>query len=32
MKLLMNSMYGKTITKPIETYTVIKNNQNEFEK
>ena len=32
IKLLMNSMYGKTIIKPIETGTVVKDNQNEFEK
>ena len=32
IKLLMNSMYGKTITKPIETDTVVKDNRNDFEK
>ena len=32
IKLLMNSMYGKTITKPIETDTVVKDNQKDFEK
>ena len=32
VKLLLNSMYGKTIIKPIETYTVVKDNQNDFEK
>ena len=28
----MNSMYGTTIIKPIETDTVVKDNQNDFEK
>ena len=32
IKMLMNSMYGKTITKPIETDTVIKDSQHDFEK
>ena len=32
MKLLINSMYGKTLTKPIETDTVVKDNQNDFDK
>ena len=32
IKLLMNSMYGKTIIKPIETDTVVKDSQEEFEK
>ena len=32
IKLLMNSMYGKTIIKPIETDTVVKNSQEEFGK
>ena len=32
IKLLMNSMYGKTIVKPIETYTIIKYSQHDFEK
>ena len=32
IKILMNSMYGKTIIKPIETDTVVKDNQNDFEK
>ena len=31
IKLLMNSMYGKTI-KPIETYTIIKDTREDFEK
>ena len=31
IKLLMNSMYGKTIMKPIETDTVVKGSQEEFE-
>ena len=32
IKLLMNSMYGKTVTKPVETYTVVKDNRDGFEK
>ena len=32
IKLLMNSMYGKTIIKPIETDTVVKDSQEDFEK
>ena len=28
----MNNMYGKTITKPIETYTIIKGSQHDFGK
>ena len=32
MKLLMNSMYGKTIIKPIETDTIIKDSQHDVEK
>ena len=28
----MNSMLGKTITKPVETDTVVKNSQEEFAK
>ena len=32
IKLLMNSMYGKTIIKPIETDTVVKYSQEDFEK
>ena len=32
MKLLMNSMYGKTIIKPVETYTGVKDNRDDFEK
>ena len=28
----MNSMYGKTIIKPLETYTVVKFNKDVFEK
>ena len=31
IKLLMNSMYGKIIIKPVETYTIVKDNKNEFE-
>ena len=31
IKLLMNSMYGKTIIKPIETDTVVKDSQEDFE-
>ena len=32
IKLLMNSMYGQTIIKPIETYTIIIYRQHDFEK
>ena len=32
IKLLMNSMHGKTIIKPVETYTIVKDNINYFEK
>ena len=32
IKLLMNSMYGKTIIKPVETDTIVKGNRNDFEK
>ena len=32
IKLLMSSMYGKTMIKPIETDTVVKDNQTDFEK
>ena len=27
IKLLMNSMHGKTIIKPVETYTIVKDNR-----
>ena len=30
IKLLMNSMYGKTITEPVETDTTVKNNKDHF--
>ena len=32
IKLLMDSMYGKTIIKPVETYTIVKGNRDDFEK
>ena len=32
VKLLMNSMYGKTIIKPVETDTIVKDNRDDFEK
>ena len=32
IKLLMNSLYGKTIIKPIETDTAVKDNQDDFGK
>ena len=32
IKLLMNSMYVKTIIKPVETYTIDKDNRGDFEK
>ena len=28
----MNSMYGKTIIKPVETDTIVKNNRDDFGK
>ena len=28
----MDSMYGKTILKPVETDTIIKDSRNDFEK
>lgn len=32
IKLLMNSMYGKTIIKSVETDTMIKYSKDDFEK
>ena len=32
IKFLMNSMCGKTIIKPVETDTVVKDNGDDFEK
>ena len=32
IKLLMNSMYGKTIIKPVETDSIVKGNKDDFEK
>ena len=32
IKLLMNSMCGKTIIKPVETDTIVKDMRNDFEK
>ena len=32
IKLLMNSMYDKTIIKPVETDTIVKDNRDDFEK
>ena len=32
IKLLMNCMYGNTIIKPIDTYTIISYSQHDFEK
>ena len=32
IKLLMNSMFGKTIIKPVETDTIVKDNKDDFEK
>ena len=32
IKLLMNSMYGKTIIKPVETDTIFKDNRDDFGK
>ena len=31
IKLVMYSMYGKTIIKPVETCTVVKGNRDDFE-
>ena len=28
----MDSMHGRTIIKPVETYTIVKDNNNVFEK
>ena len=30
--LLMSSMYGETIIKPVETYTFVKDSRNDFGK
>ena len=32
IKLLMSSMYGKTIIKPVETYTIVRDNRDDFGK
>ena len=32
IKLLMNSVYGKTFIKPVETYTTVKDNMIDFGK
>ena len=32
IKLLMNSMYGKTIIKPVGTYTIVNDIGDDFEK
>ena len=32
IKLVMNSMYGKTIIKPVETDTIVKDIREDFEK
>ena len=32
IKLLMNSMYGKTSIKPVETDTIVKDNKDDFGK
>ena len=32
IKLLMHSMYGKTIIKPVETDTIVKYSRDDFEK
>ena len=32
IKLLMNSVYGKTSIKPVETYTIVKDNRDYSEK
>ena len=31
IQLLMNSMYGRTIVKPVETYTIVKGNIYDFD-
>ena len=32
IKLLMGSMYGKTIIKPVGTHTIVKDDRDDFEK
>ena len=32
IKLLMDSMHGKTIIKPVETDTIVKDKRDDFEK
>ena len=32
IKLLMNSVYGKTIIKPVGTYTIVKDDRDDLEK
>ena len=32
IKLRMNSMYGKTSIKPVETDTIVRDNRDDFEK
>ena len=32
IKLLVNSMYGKTIIKPVDTDTIVKGNRDDFDK
>ena len=32
IKLLINSMHGKTIIKPVETDTIVKDNRDDFGK
>ena len=32
IKLLMSSMYGKTVITPVEAYTIVKDNRNDFDK
>ena len=32
IKLLMNSVYGKTIIKPVGTDTIVKDDRDDFEK
>ena len=32
IKLLVNSIHGKIIIKPVETYTIVKDNRDDFEK
>ena len=32
IKMIMNSMYGKNVIKPVETFTIAKDNKDDFGK